>query len=180
MRILIVLAGLLAAAPLAAQTQHGTDSGHHGHAGGHAQGQQEAQACEESFDKVIAEGRGFGMAFAADRNGYPGPLHVLELREALQLTLDQQARVRSLLSAMFAESRPKGAELLAAEAGLRRLFERGGPTEESVRAHVMQIERLRGELRLVHLRYHLKTRELLTDQQRATYHTRRWAAPPAR
>ncbi len=47
-----------------------------------------AEACATAFEKNIATGRGFGMAFVADQNGYPGPLHVLELKDRLKLTAD--------------------------------------------------------------------------------------------
>jgi hypothetical protein len=33
-----------------------------------------AEACTTAFERNIATGRGFGMAFVADHNGYPGPL----------------------------------------------------------------------------------------------------------
>ena len=58
-----------------------TTWGQHGHSGGHEQGHQTALACATEFDQVVGEGRGFGMAFAADQNGYPGPMHVLELKD---------------------------------------------------------------------------------------------------
>jgi hypothetical protein len=32
-----------------------------------------AQMCATAFEKNIGEGRGFGMAFVADQQGYPGP-----------------------------------------------------------------------------------------------------------
>jgi len=51
-------------------------------------------------------GRGFGLAFAADQNGYPGPMHVLELRDRLKLSPDQEARTHELMHAMFAEFWP--------------------------------------------------------------------------
>ena len=114
------------------------------------------------------------MAFIADRNGYPGPVHVLELADVLKPTPEQEARVRALQEAMLAEARPQGVALLEAEQRLGRLFADGHATEETVRAQAGQVERLRGEVRLVHLRYHLKTRELLTEPQRATYHAKRW------
>jgi hypothetical protein len=60
----------------------------------------------------VGEGRGFGLAFAADQNGYPGPLHVLELKDRLKLTADQEAKTQALLHAMFVESKPKSARLL--------------------------------------------------------------------
>jgi len=81
---------------------------------------------------------------------------------------------------MFAESRPKGARLLEAEAKLRRLFADRTADEAAVRAAVAEVERVRSEVRLAHLLTHLKTRDLLTEEQRRIYHEARWGAlPPA-
>jgi Spy/CpxP family protein refolding chaperone len=143
----------------------------HGHAGGH----QAAEACSAEFDKVVAEGRGFGMAFAADQNGYPGPMHVLELKDRLKLTPDQEAKAQTLMHAMFSESKPKSARLLAAEAKLRGLFADRTADDAAVRAAVGEVERARSEVRLVHLLAHLKTRDLLTENQRRIYHEARWS-----
>jgi Spy/CpxP family protein refolding chaperone len=122
----------------------------------------------------VGEGRGFGLAFAADQNGYPGPLHVLELKDRLKLTADQEAKAQALLHAMFVESKPKSARLLEAEAKLRRLFADRAADDAAVRAAVAEVERARSEVRLVHLLTHLKTRELLTEDQRRIYHEARW------
>src|SRR3989442_10201178 len=146
----------------------------HAHDAGHAQGHQAAQACATEFEKVIGDGRGFGMAFAAEQNGYPGPMHVLELKERLGLTADQATKVRALLHAMFVESKPKSARLLEAEARLRRLFADVAADDASVRAAVADVERARSEVRLVHLLTHLKTRDLLTEAQRRIYQDARW------
>jgi Spy/CpxP family protein refolding chaperone len=124
----------------------------------------------------VTDGRGFGMAFAADQNGYPGPMHVLELKDRLALSAEQEARVRALMHAMFAESRPKSARLLDAEKRLRALFAGGGADEAAVRAATAEVERARTDVRLVHLRAHLKTRDVLTEAQRRAYHEARWAA----
>src|SRR6266581_1563350 len=177
-----VMVGVIAAVGLAGLTagttvtraQHA-----HGGAGGHAEGYLAAQACASEFEKVVGEGRGFGLAFAADQNGYPGPMHVLEDR--LKLTADQEAKGRELMHAMFTESRPKGARLLEAEAKLRRLFAERVADEPAVRAAVAEVERARSEVRLVHLLTHLTTRDLLTEDQRRIYHEARWGAiAPAR
>jgi hypothetical protein len=61
------------------------------------------EACLREFDQVVADGRGFGLAFPADQNGYPGPLHVLELKDRLQLTSAQESRMRTLFEGMLAE-----------------------------------------------------------------------------
>ena len=177
----------LAAAVLGAtgtEAQHGgpghqpgvmRDHSHQAGAAGGA-GQQRADACALEFESVVREGRGFGLAFAADQNGYPGPMHVLELKERLALTPDQQRRMQALLDGMFAQARPAGARLLQAEARLRALFAEGRADEATVRAAAAEVEKLRSEVRLVHLLTHLRTRDLLTEQQRAVYHAARWPA----
>jgi Spy/CpxP family protein refolding chaperone len=165
MTTIVATAGLLGTTSSVSWGQHG-----HGHEGGH----QAAEACSAEFDKVVGEGRGFGLAFAADQNGYPGPLHVLELKDRLKLTADQEAKAQALLHAMFVESKPKSARLLEAEAKLRRLFADRAADDAAVRAAVAEVERARGEVRLVHLLTHLKTRELLTEDQRRIYHEARW------
>lgn len=176
----IAIALALSAGTAAAQSsgghQHGAHppAGHQHGAGGAPQGHLEALRCSESFDRVVGQGLGFGLAFAADRNGYPGPLHVVELATSLGLRPDQVERARGLFDAMLAESKPKSAALLAAEAELARIFERGEATEARVRTQVAEVERLRADVRLVHLTYHLRTRDLLTPEQRAAYHRARW------
>jgi Spy/CpxP family protein refolding chaperone len=128
----------------------------------------------EEIDRVVAQGLGAGMAFPADQNGYPGPLHVLELKERLRLTAEQEARITALQAAMFAEARPKSARLVEAEARLRQLFADGVADEARVRAAAADVERARTEVRLVHLLTHLETRAVLTDEQRRLYHEARW------
>src|SRR5215470_4427129 len=98
------LAGLLGGAALA--------WGQHGHSGSHDEGHRAAQACATEFEQVVGAGRGFGMAFAADQNGYPGPMHVLELKDRLKLSAEQVAKMETLVRGMFDESRPKSAGLL--------------------------------------------------------------------
>src|SRR5438128_9616536 len=161
----VALAGLAAGAT-ATRAQHA-------HGGASAPGHQVAQTCATEFEKVVGEGRGFGLAFAADQNGYPGPMHVLELRDRLKLTSDQEAKTRDLMHAMFVESRPKSASLLDAEARLRRLFADHAADEATVRAAVAEVERARSEVGLVHLLTRVQTRDLLSEDQRRVHHEAR-------
>src|SRR2546428_11761196 len=101
------LAGLTAGTTVT-RAQHA-----HGGAGGHAEGHLVAQACASEFEKVVAEGRGFGLAFAADQNGYPGPMHVLELKDRLKLTAVQEAKALPRQHALLNLSRPQAARLPA-------------------------------------------------------------------
>jgi Spy/CpxP family protein refolding chaperone len=75
---------------------------------------------------------------------------------------------------MFSEARPKGKSLLEREARLRQLFAGRKADAATVQAAVAEVEAARREVRLVHLLTHLKTREILTDAQIATYTTLRW------
>src|SRR5205814_8488977 len=100
----------------------------------------------------------------ATREGAPGPLSGLGLKDRLRLSGGQQRTMKELLEAMFAESRPAAARLLAAEQRLRSLFARGIADEASVRAALADVGRAHTEVRLAHLLTHLKTRDRLTDE----------------
>ena len=52
-----------------------------------------------------------GLALAAELNGYPGPMHAIELADRLELSPEQRARLRALFDAMKAETIPIGARL---------------------------------------------------------------------
>ena len=170
-------AGAITASLVVALMTGGALAQHGGHVQpGGGQGQLLAQSCAEQFKTVVGEGRGFGMAFAADQNGYPGPMHVLELQDRLKLTPEQVAKAGELHAAVKAEL-PKSTRLLEAERRLERLFAERAATEDSVRAAVAEIERARTEVRLVHLLTHLRTRDLLSDEQRRLYHEARWGRP---
>jgi Spy/CpxP family protein refolding chaperone len=150
------------------------------HSGPRHAGHDTAQRCESEFEVVVRQGLGFGMAFAADKNGYPGPRHVLELKQRLRLTPDQEARTQALLEEMFAQSRPRSARLLEAERRLERLFAAGGADEAAVARTVAEVERARADVRLVHLLFHLRTRDVLTAAQREDYRRARWETPDHR
>jgi Spy/CpxP family protein refolding chaperone len=176
-RAMLRIVFAIAAAVLAAITPVGAQHHGHGHQHGPAGGgapHRRMHATLEEIDRVIAQGLGAGMAFAADQNGYPGPRHVLELKDRLALTTEQEARITALETAMFADARPKSARLLDAEARLRALFAAGTADEARVRTAVAEVERARTEVRLVHLLTHLQTRAVLTDEQRRRYHDARW------
>jgi hypothetical protein len=52
----------------------------------------------------LKAGRGMGLALPAELNGYPGPMHVLQLAGQLGLSADQKTRVQSLFDSMKAEA----------------------------------------------------------------------------
>jgi len=93
MVVALVAAGLTSALPRA-NAQHAMPPAVPGGPSAHVL----AERCAAAFERNIATGRGFGMAFAADQNGYPGPLHILELKDRLKLTAEQEELRRTLRS----------------------------------------------------------------------------------
>jgi hypothetical protein len=123
-------------------------------------------------DQQIADlkaGRGMGLALAAELNGYPGPVHVLELADALQLSDHQRVETTRLFEAMKAETVPIGERLIADEGALDRLFADKKATRDSLDEALSRIARDQAELRAAHLRYHLAMVDLLSPDQTARY-----------
>src|SRR5215813_5702216 len=117
----------------------------------------------------LRAGRGMGLALAAELNGYPGPLHVLELADALQLSERQRTETKRLFEAMKAETVPIGERIIADEAALDRQFADKSVTRASLDEALSRIARNQAELRAAHLRYHLAMVELLSPAQTARY-----------
>ena len=118
-------------------------------------------------------GAGMGFALAAELNGYPGPRHVLEHADALALSDSQLAQTRRLFSQMENEAKPLGRAVVGKERELNTLFSGGEVGEESLRATVAEIAKLKGELRAAHLKYHLEMKALLSPEQLAKYESLR-------
>jgi hypothetical protein len=80
------------------------------------------KALSEQQIADLKAGRGMGLALAAELNGYPGPLHVLELADGIGLSGKQRDQVQALYEAMKQQAIAAGQKLLAAEAELDRAF----------------------------------------------------------
>jgi hypothetical protein len=173
-RWMAVLAlGLL---PAAASAQHQHRPGQHQPYAG-----QQARPVKALSDQQIADlqaGRGMGLALAAELNGYPGPVHVLELAVPLGLSEAQRSRMAELFAAMKAEAVALGEKLIAAEIDLDRQFATKAVTETSLVEGVRAVAAVQGELRATHLKYHLASVEVLTPAQVARYAELRGYAPP--
>jgi len=117
----------------------------------------------------LRNGRGWGLAKAAELNGVPGPTHLLDLADAIGLDAAQVEKLRAIRQAMTAQAKPLGEKLIALEAELDRQFASGAITDASLRELLAQIAETRRELRYTHLATHFKTPPLLTAQQTAAY-----------
>ncbi len=132
----------------------------------------EARPIKAFSDQQIADlkaGRGMGLALAAELNGYPGPVHVIELAEPLGLSETQRAKMQTLFEAMKAETVSLGEKLIAEEAALDRQFAGKTITETSLTATMQAIGTAQAALRAAHLKYHLATAEALTPTQIQRY-----------
>src|SRR5690349_2240744 len=144
----------------------------HQHKHGQPYGGMQARAVKALSDQQIADiraGRGMGLALAAELNGYPGPLHVLELADRIGLSQDQKAKVQRLFDAMKEESVPLGVKLIEQEEELDRLFAARTVTPDTLKASTSAIAATQGHLRESHLKYHLSTAALLTESQIQQY-----------
>jgi Spy/CpxP family protein refolding chaperone len=123
---------------------------------------------QAEIDDLVA-GRGMGLAKAAELNGFPGPMHVLELADKLALTADQTQATRAIMARMRDEAQRLGRELVEAERHLDLRFMHGHIDPSSMAAATSRIGTLQGELRAVHLAAHLDMKSLLTPTQTQAY-----------
>ena len=127
------------------------------------------KALSEQQVADFGAGRGMGLALAAELNGYPGPSHVLELADKLNLSTDQRAGVQRLFDSMKAEAVLLGAKLIEQEADLDNQFTSHTVTPESLKKSTAAVAATQGALRETHLKYHLSTVALLSPGQMQRY-----------
>jgi len=157
---------LLAAASLALMCNAAITQSHQPYAGFE---QRPIKALSDEQIDDLRTGRGMGLALAAELNGYPGPSHVLELAGRLDLSPDQRSRVQQLFDAMKRETVPLGIKLIEQEKELDHLFSTRVVTPETLKAAVAAISVTQAQLRESHLKYHLSTAALLTQNQMQQY-----------
>lgn len=138
-------------------------------------GEQERRikAISDAEREGLLGGHGMGFAKAAELNHYPGPRHVLELAAELDLSPGQRQATQASFDAMQGQATALGERILEGEVELDTLFGDARADEASLTRLVSEIGRLRGALRLVHLRAHLEMRALLRAEQIAAYHSLR-------
>jgi Spy/CpxP family protein refolding chaperone len=117
----------------------------------------------------LLAGQGMGMALAAELNGYPGPRHVLDMADDLALSPHQRHQTSQAFDEMKGEATALGSAVIAAEEELDRLFASGSATPTSVMDATAKVAGLSGQLRALHLGYHLRMRAILSAEQVAIY-----------
>jgi hypothetical protein len=117
----------------------------------------------------LLNGLGHGYARMAELNGYPGPVHVLQLKRELGLTPDQITGVESVFQRMQANETRLGKEIVDRERQISDRFAHRTITTAELHTRVENVAKLYGELRTVHLRAHLAITPLLSAGQIAKY-----------
>lgn len=156
-RTLHLLLLLLSALPAAAQSPYA------------GQESRELKALSAEDVAGYLEGKGMGFAKAAELNGLPGPMHVLELADGLALSPLQREATQRLLDRHKAEARTLGREYIEAERGLEQLMASGRADAIQVAAATSHAAALLGRVRASHLTTHVEQTALLSTVQVRTY-----------
>ncbi len=134
-------------------------------------GQEKRQIKSLSADDIdqLRNGQGWGMAKAAELNGMPGPIHLLEMKEEIHLTEKQINQINDLFAIMKKEAISQGLKLIELEGKLNKAFEDRTIDDEKLNRLLDDISSVYKQLRYVHLSAHLKTPHILTAEQIKQY-----------
>jgi Spy/CpxP family protein refolding chaperone len=122
----------------------------------------------EDVDELLA-GRGAGYALAAELNSYPGPTHVLDYADELELTNEQRGEIEAIYDSMQQEAQQLGEELVELEKTLDQRFRQEHLDHETLIDLTSEIASVEGQLRATHLSAHLELKPILTPDQIAEY-----------
>ena len=136
-----------------------------GHSPYRGQETREIKALSQEDIEGYLTGEGMGFAKAAELNHYPGPKHVLELTEELNLEKVQIDKTKETSNRMHKEAVSLGRKIIEKERSLDHLFASQKIDEEKLQGITQEIGTLQGALRAVHLRAHLEMRQILTPHQ---------------
>jgi hypothetical protein len=115
------------------------------------------------------DGKGMGFAKAAELNGYPGPLHVIELSGQLGLSAAQRRDTEAIFDRMRARAVATGQRLVAEERRLDELFASKAISPPLLAQTLDVIASLQRDVRESHLKAHLEQAEVLTAAQVEKY-----------
>lgn len=117
----------------------------------------------------LNQGKGWGLAKAAELNGVPGPVHLLQMKQQIALSKDQIIKIKAIFNDMQSKAIPLGKKLIQLESKLNDSFANRKITAESLSHQLDDIARVTKELRYVHLVAHLATPSILSEFQITKY-----------
>ncbi|MBX2836297.1 MAG: periplasmic heavy metal sensor [Gammaproteobacteria bacterium] len=122
----------------------------------------------DDVDELL-NGGGWGFAKAAELNGLPGPKHLLEMEDEINLSQEQKAKIEELFREMKGQAIDLGQKLVDLESELNSGFASNSIGEDDLAKLLNRIGEVRAKLRFVHLQAHLQTPEILSTEQRQLY-----------
>jgi Spy/CpxP family protein refolding chaperone len=140
----------------------------------------EVKALSSDEMKALKEGTGMGLAKPAEFNHYPGPRHVLDMKEEIGLTEKQTDELEAIYERMHSAAVVLGGQIIAKEKALDTEFASGTIDKSTLADLTSRIGALQAALRAVHLSAHLETKSVLTPEQVARYDALRGYAPAPR
>jgi len=129
----------------------------------------EIKSLSETDIEKLKNGEGWGLAKAAELNGVPGPAHLLEMKDEIDLSTKQVQAIEGLYKKMKQEAIPLGLELIELERELNNHFANRTITDELLRQILQRIAQVHRQLRYVHLSAHLNTPDILKPEQITLY-----------
>lgn len=145
------------------------------HDGAHHQsiytGEEDAEIKALSEQEVggYRNGLGIGLSKVAELNQYPGPKHVLELEQELKLSAEQRKQTENLFEDMKENAIEAGEAYIGTERELNIIFEKGNATSSKVDSLLQEIGELKASVRAVHVKAHIKMKNILNPQQVTLY-----------
>ncbi len=133
---------------------------------------QENRAIKSLSAEDIAElrrGGGWGLAKAAELNGVPGPMHLLEMKDEIGLDETQHYAISAIYRRMKSRAIHHGERLIDLERHLENGFRNRTITDALLRDSLSAIAETKKELRYVHLAAHIETLKVLSEKQIRTY-----------
>ena len=174
MKVLLILA-LLLSPGFAAQASENASTHRSKYAG------QESRAIKSLSAEDIAElrrGGGWGLAKAAELNGVPGPIHLLEMKEDIGLDDSQRSSIAAIYKRMKSRAILHGERLIDLEQRLESGFRDRTITDALLRDSLNAIAETKKELRYVHLAAHIETLKVLSEKQIRAYNDLRGYSRP--
>jgi len=129
----------------------------------------EIASLSEQDIAALRQGSGWGLALPAELNGFPGPLHVLELADELDLSVDQERHISKIFEEMRGDAIAAGVLFIEAERSLDEGFKSSNLEAIQLKKLIDNAEAARADLRFIHLSRHLMTLDVLSSDQIDNY-----------
>jgi Spy/CpxP family protein refolding chaperone len=127
------------------------------------------KSLSEDDIRELTTGAGWGLAKAAELNGLPGPKHVLEMKDEINLTPEQETRMKALFEEMREKAMVLGRQLIRQEKELNDRFAQRDIDESALEELLAGISATYTSLRYTHLSAHLRAPDILSDEQIRKY-----------